>query len=355
MREGIDLFQIYKKAEDDSSSSTFFSSKIIAFNAALKCGNLQLAGKVVQDMGFASRRNLPLEFASYRKLGNSFREINNISIPAPLISIIIPGFNCQLSIESCINSILQMNTKSFEIIFIDDGSTDDSYKIVKSMDIPNCIVFKAFASGNSGTPRNIGLGIARGKYIGFVDSDDTVEPNYFDRMLEAIQDEKSDILQCMYFNKHVGTKSSKISYKLINSFSGKLSYCSSFVIWDKLYKYDFIKSCSSLFSSSKIGADTLFLNLLHSKQPRLQYEFNSIHYNYNAFSENSVSNQYRKNSELVMEDKPYKELCQLVKSGSMHMSDDYKLIFWLRRILSIIYCISSGDKRKNLCLILSLT
>ena len=101
-----------------------------------------------------------------------------------LLSVIVPIYNVEPYLVKCINSIVNQNTNNYELILIDDHSTDDSLSIAKQFE-HNCrvkIIAKGTNSGLSDT-RNIGLKHSTGDYIVFLDSDDYIE----DGALENIQ------------------------------------------------------------------------------------------------------------------------------------------------------------------------
>lgn len=95
----------------------------------------------------------------------------------PTFSIIIPTYNRASLVERAIKSALVQTLHDFELIIIDDGSTDDTEGIVKSFNDPR-LIYKKFADNKGvNTARNHGLDIARGRYINFFDSDDELLPN----------------------------------------------------------------------------------------------------------------------------------------------------------------------------------
>lgn len=106
---------------------------------------------------------------------------------SPLISIIIPIYNSSSYLKKCINSILMQSFKNFEIIAIDDGSLDNSFRILEEFSNTNpCLrIFKNSNHGVSYT-RNYGISKARGEYICFIDSDDWIESNFLNAFAQAI-------------------------------------------------------------------------------------------------------------------------------------------------------------------------
>ncbi|WP_413533398.1 glycosyltransferase family 2 protein [Empedobacter brevis] len=113
---------------------------------------------------------------------------------SPKISIIIPIYNSEKFLTKCINSIINQNFSDYELILVNDGSTDESQKICE--EFTNSYSFiKLINQVNKGvsSARNIGLNNAKGKYICFIDSDDTIQKNYFENYFEIINSSKKEI------------------------------------------------------------------------------------------------------------------------------------------------------------------
>lgn len=122
----------------------------------------------------------------------------------PVISIIVPYFNSETYISKCVESILNQTFKDFELILIDDGSTDNGFSICKKYAKNDSrIVLLRKENGGQGTARNLGLNQSKGKYIGFVDSDDFIELNMYKLLYEKIEQYGADMSICGYntFNK----------------------------------------------------------------------------------------------------------------------------------------------------------
>lgn len=113
------------------------------------------------------------------------------------ISIVIPVYNVEKYLRECLDSLLNQTFKDFEIICIDDGSTDSSYKILeeyKNKD-ERLIVVQQENQG-AAVARNKGIEIANGKYIQFLDSDDVFEPNMLETLYEEAIANNSDMVVC---------------------------------------------------------------------------------------------------------------------------------------------------------------
>lgn len=115
----------------------------------------------------------------------------------PKISIIVPVYNVEEYLENCIDSILNQTFKDFELILVNDGSTDNSLDICKrykNIDDRICIIDKK--NGGLSSARNAGLDIAKGEYIGFVDSDDYIHPQMYDMLYREIIKNNAQISLC---------------------------------------------------------------------------------------------------------------------------------------------------------------
>lgn len=114
-----------------------------------------------------------------------------------LISIIIPVYNAENYINKCLDSILAQTYKKFEIICIDDGSTDNSANIINRYSEQNANL-KFIQQNNTGASaaRNLGLRQASGEYIMFIDADDYIEQNMLEEMIKEAQISKFDYVVC---------------------------------------------------------------------------------------------------------------------------------------------------------------
>jgi len=104
-----------------------------------------------------------------------------------MISFIVPIYNAEHYLPSCIESLRAQTEKELQIILIDDGSTDGSYAVAQSFAAqdPRIMVLQQTHAGQSAA-RNLGLAHAQGEFIAFVDADDTIEPDWCERHMAAI-------------------------------------------------------------------------------------------------------------------------------------------------------------------------
>lgn len=117
----------------------------------------------------------------------------------PLISIIIPVYNTEKYLQECIDSVLAQTYENFELLLINDGSKDGSPQICDAYAAKDDRV-KVFHQENAGVSaaRNKGLDNATGEYVSFVDADDTVIPEYLEKMMGAMSTERIDLVSFGY-------------------------------------------------------------------------------------------------------------------------------------------------------------
>lgn len=112
------------------------------------------------------------------------------------VSVIVPIYNAEKYLEQCLDSIVNQTLKDIEIILIDDGSTDRSAEICKKyLDDERVVYFRKENEGLAAA-RDDGMKLAKGEYIGFVDSDDWVERDMYEKMYTAAKSNDSDIVFC---------------------------------------------------------------------------------------------------------------------------------------------------------------
>lgn len=206
-----------------------------------------------------------------------------------LVSIIIPVYNSEKYIKKCLDSIINQTYKNLEVITINDGSTDDSLKILESYKKKFTVV-KVYSQENSGIAktRNKGIELASGKYLMFIDNDDFIDEKYVETFVKTIELQQADIVVGGY--KRVDSKN-----KIIFHNKPKNNDWSKYTIiapWAKIYKKSIIKKVGALFLDYGIGEDVYFNLNLYSKGLKIvtiDYEG----YNW-FFNDLSVSNTTHK-------------------------------------------------------------
>lgn len=180
-------------------------------------------------------------------------------------SVIIPTYQAEATIERCLQSLLSSSRSDFELIVVDDYSTDKTQDILSSIEDVRLKIINLSENGGVSKARNIGLEEAKGEYITFVDSDDYVPEDYFQNLDQARQtnvdiaifnftvveqDESSHIKRTVY------SKESKLSQGEV--FRNMCIECSEGP-WNKLYKTSMIRQNYLKFDSGiKMWEDMLF-------------------------------------------------------------------------------------------------
>lgn len=220
------------------------------------------------------------------------------------ISIIVPAYNCEDTIRKCIESIINQSSTNWELIIVNDGSTDRTLNICKEYEDSEKIFL--FTQPNSGVSnaRNVGISHATGEYIVFVDSDDCL----LDNALSIINDTMHDTDICFYnyqveYQKSIEhmnyiNNTDKISFEDFRKIFGEL-FTRGYINppWAKCYKKNLIKEVFRVDLS--IGEDLLF-NFNYLKECKsitlLPHEI----YSYHVSDSNSLSNNNRDKSEQLL-------------------------------------------------------
>lgn len=186
-------------------------------------------------------QNISLNQTANRAPGGSFR---------PCVSVIVPVYNVEDYLVDCLESLLAQTLRSIEIVAVDDGSSDGSSALLReyAAEYPGRI--RSFRKPNGGLSdaRNFGLRHAQGEYIGFVDSDDWVEPNMYEAMFQRAVDTNSEVVVCgarvhPYHNDEevvVGARNIDLRGKISN-FGGSVAENPSILFSSRSY------ACTKLF------------------------------------------------------------------------------------------------------------
>jgi glycosyltransferase involved in cell wall biosynthesis len=178
------------------------------------------------------------------------------------ISIIIPVYNAALYLRDCLDSVINQTMNEIQIICINDGSTDNSYEILKeyaSRDSRFLIINKTNAGVASA--RNVGLAHATGKYVLFVDSDDTVDIKLCERVCHKAEQSNADFV--LFFhdtpNGHTMTCDTTITLDDKIEWNEKKEIFYFATIWGKLWRNDFLKKYDlKFYEKLQYTDDSLF-------------------------------------------------------------------------------------------------
>ncbi|MDU6823329.1 glycosyltransferase family 2 protein [Intestinibacter bartlettii] len=173
----------------------------------------------------------------------------------PKISVIVPVYNTSTYLRRCLDSILEQDFTSYEVICVNDGSTDNSLEILREYEKKSEKI-KVINQVNSGVAktRNTALKHANGDYLAFLDSDDFVRENYLSRLYDAAIDTRSDIVICNFYRYYEQINLAKpVFYKFRRGVFNKYDILKGLIpdnlihsyLWNKLWKREIFEDFNS--------------------------------------------------------------------------------------------------------------
>lgn len=197
-----------------------------------------------------------------------------------LISIIIPCYNVEKYIDRCFDSLLHQTIgfEKLEIIMVDDCSTDHTWDKLTAIEAKypeSVMIIHCDENGRQGRARNIGIQYASAPYVGFVDSDDWVEPDMYEKLYQKMEAYECDIIICQFwrdtacYGQEPAPKLTGEADRILKIDSVEkrkiLIACKSigYVVWDKLYTREFLLHNNIFFPERLAYEDHFFSTLLH--------------------------------------------------------------------------------------------
>ncbi len=181
----------------------------------------------------------------------------------PKVSVIVPVYNVEQYIEKCINSLVNQTLDDIELIFVNDGTKDNSEEIILNYqkNYPNKIKYLKKDNGGLSSARNFGIPYATGDYIAFLDSDDYVEPDMYENMYNEAVKGNYDMVECGFIWEYPNKK--KIDIGNIYQNQKEALEKARVVAWNKLYKKDIILNSKVRFPEGLRYEDVeFFYNIL---------------------------------------------------------------------------------------------
>ena len=226
----------------------------------------------------------------------------------PKISVIVPAYNVEKYIEESLNSIINQTLKDIEIIIINDGSTDKSTEIINeiSRNDSRVIVINQKYSGVS-KARNIGMMLAKGDYISFIDSDDYIETDMLEKMYRAAEKYDCDIVQCNYAIDNNGERREVVQNIKPNKLlkeneiieyikTGLIDGSLATYVWNKIFKRQFLRDNDLMFKEDlNMFEDWYFIMDIITYTKKMIFLPENL-YNY-RIAPNSLSRKYIYNHE----------------------------------------------------------
>lgn len=229
------------------------------------------------------------------------------------VSVIVPVYNTQKYLETCLTSLIEQTLDGLEIIVVNDGSTDNSSEIIEWFQrrYERRLIVVNKENGGLSSARNAGFRVARGEYVGFVDSDDFVDRRMYEVLYTRAKESNLDIVQCLYLNWYDSNPSKNHPYRFLEHDSAIMTGKDYFELdpsvgaCDKLYKKNFLDRIDFRFEEGIYAEDALLIPQVFYWATRVQY-VNEIFYYYRRDNANSITNPNSINKSIKLaKDKMY--------------------------------------------------
>lgn len=216
------------------------------------------------------------------------------------VSVIIPVYNVEKYLKQCLDSVVNQTLKDVEIIVINDSSTDNSllivqeyankYKNIKLINKQNEGCYKA---------RNVGLEAATGEYIAFLDSDDYVEPNIYEKLYLKAKETDADIVSSNYYILQDNklklvdfSSSTALLGKSNNSLVGAENILLDAIIWSRIFKRQMLVDKQIKFHSDIYMADDAFFHIVTMLNSKKIFYIPDVLYTYRVSRKDSITSSY---------------------------------------------------------------
>lgn len=243
------------------------------------------------------------------------------------VSIIVPVFNTEKYIEKCLNSLVNQTLKEIEIIIVDDGSTDASIKIVEGYaKIDNRIRIFKQENKRQGAARNVGISHAAGEYVGFIDSDDWVDLNYFEKLYNSAKKHNSDLALATNVRIGNGKTKKRLHIKdeiLVENLQEKIDLCNLYkdaCPTNKIYRLNFIKEKNILFPEGVYCEDKIFTTKAVFYANGIATAPN-VYYYYYRNPDSTVNSNKNKKINDIYKNQARKEVLYFLKSQNCNLRD----------------------------------
>lgn len=176
----------------------------------------------------------------------------------PKVSVIVPVYNVEQYVEKCLETLIEQTLEEIEIIVVNDGSIDNSKQIVEKIreQFPDKIVYVEKENGGLSDARNYGIPYAKGEYIAFLDSDDYVEKDMYQKMYELAKKEDSDMVECDFYWEYPDKQ--KIDTGVLYQGKKEMLEKVRVVAWNKLIKREILEKAKIEFPKGYRYEDVSF-------------------------------------------------------------------------------------------------
>lgn len=224
------------------------------------------------------------------------------------VSVIIPVYNAERSLRTCLASVLGQTLKNLEVICIDDGSTDGSFSLLESISVEDCRL-KVIHQGNAGAgpARNVGLRTAHGEYVAFMDADDTYpDSRTLERMYEAAHEAGAAVCGGNFsiaVGRRIRTHFGGLDWGYVFEKQGWLEYSNyqfDYGYTRFLYSTALVQKCGLEFPTlSHFEDPPFFVSALHAAGRFLALDFATYRYNADIWKVKWTENGCRRLTDLI--------------------------------------------------------
>ena len=218
-----------------------------------------------------------------------------------LLTIVIPVYNVEKYIYDCLESVRKQTYKDFNVIIVDDGSTDNSINIAEEF-CNKDNRFKIISKKNGGLSdaRNYGLNYVDTKYVTFLDSDDFISINTYEKLINNLETNDNDIvvadIEYYYTNINNNFILKGLNTKVSNDIN-KQSLLSPMFAWNKVYKLEYFKSINQLYPIGLWYEDIPVTTLLFTNTNKIGYVEEVLYY-YRQNDDSIMSQKSKRNEEI---------------------------------------------------------
>lgn len=245
------------------------------------------------------------------------------------ISVVVPVYNTSIYLKECLESLIGQTYKDLEIICINDGSTDNSLEILKEFQKKDNRI-KIITQENQGlsAARNKGISEAKGEYISFIDSDDWIDLNFYEKLINALEEQNADIAAGNIIRTRKTYSKPRVKYEkqiVAETFEEKIKLCNipkCCYVWNKIYKSSIVKNFP--FKTGAYFEDVLWTPLI-LKNSNKMICIPDINYYYRA---NASSIVKKKQTPKKQQDAYFakKFLINFLKENNIELSKKQKTI-----------------------------
>ncbi len=230
------------------------------------------------------------------------------------VSIVVPVYNVEKYVEKCLDTLVKQTLKDIEIIIVNDGAIDKSKEKIESFldneEIKKIlvknninIIYLEKENGGLSDARNFGMPYATGKYIAFIDSDDYIEYDMYEKMYELAEKENSDLVECDFYWEYINEKTGEVKTKedKRTNYINKHEMLENIrvVAWNKLIRRDIVEKTKVIFPKGLRYEDVEFTYKLLPSLNKISYlEKTCVHY---IQRENSISNSQNERTKEIFE------------------------------------------------------